>query len=539
MLPFIIVKNVRSSMMRAPLIAAIAVLAILSAAVLAAPADADGEEPIEFAVGPLVCEVIGPNEVAVIDYDTETGGVDATVPPSVEFDGREYTVTTIGSGAFNEEHIVTLSIPETVSEFYNPFMISRSIESVTVDPRNPYYLSDDGVLISTWGNLLMYPTCKADLEYNIPSFVNAIGSNAFASNEILRKVTIPYGISVINNSTFMDCLALESVVIEEDSFGNKSIIAIDELAFMGCISLTSFELPDGLKTIGYYAFMRTGLTSVNIPYSVTFIDEGAFAWCSDLVSFESDNEKYVVSDGILFEKVREHTAILAYPAQKPDEQLYIPANVDVASMAFAGCKNLKRAEIAEGITAIADDAFYGCESLESVKIPNSVLSLGHLSFCDCTSLKDIEFGNGLVVISYSALSDNAIERLILPDSVLYIDAMAISDNRNLTYVEFPESSEAVVEGYAFSGCYALTDIVILGTDVMLEPDSLSVGDSSNHVTLNLTLREGLDSYDDLWDGDTTVNVKILGERPYPYENLIGVAVCIVILACIILAFREV
>jgi hypothetical protein len=49
-------------------------------------------------------------------------------------------------------------------------------------------------------------------------------------------------------------------------------------AFSNCTELTSVEIGTGVKKIGMFAFMTTGLTSVVIPDSMLLIEEYAFAY---------------------------------------------------------------------------------------------------------------------------------------------------------------------------------------------------------------------------------------------------------------------
>lgn len=78
--------------------------------------------------------------------------------------------------------------------------------------------------------------------------VTEISANAFKDNSSLGKVSIPEGIT-----------------------------QIDEYAFYGCKVLSAINLPESLTDIDDYAFGGSGLTSVIIPKTVTFIGMGAFA----------------------------------------------------------------------------------------------------------------------------------------------------------------------------------------------------------------------------------------------------------------------
>jgi len=67
---------------------------------------------------------------------------------------------------------------------------------------------------------------------------------------------------------------------------------IPDNAFIGCTSLRSMVIPDGVTAIGAWAFQEcSGLTSVVIPDSVTRIGMGAFIYCASLASV-------IVPDGV-------------------------------------------------------------------------------------------------------------------------------------------------------------------------------------------------------------------------------------------------
>ena len=92
----------------------------------------------------------------------------------------------------------------------------------------------------------------------------------------------------------------------------------------------------------------TGLTSVTIPNSVTFLGSGAFYHCSALTSITLS--KSLTSIGFI---------------------------------AFCGCESLASIDIPDGVTSIGRQAFYQCFGLLSVTIPNSVTSIGEDAFWGC------------------------------------------------------------------------------------------------------------------------------------------------------------
>ena len=126
----------------------------------------------------------------------------------------------------------------------------------------------------------------------VSSALTEIGESAFGSNENLRKVELPSGVTTLYR-TFHDCHSLTSVTIP------NSVTSIGYEAFEECDSLTSVTIPNSVTSIGEDAFAYcNSLTSVTIGNSVTSIGRLAFYSCDSLrtVTCKSGNPPTIVTN---------------------------------------------------------------------------------------------------------------------------------------------------------------------------------------------------------------------------------------------------
>lgn len=110
----------------------------------------------------------------------------------------------------------------------------------------------------------------------IPDSVIHIGDGAFTGSYPLSDVKMGNGVTHIGNSAFYECRSLTNIVLPD------SLNYIGGSAF-AYTNLKSIDIPDGVTTIGYYAFEHCyNLTSIVIPDSVTSIGYYAFYGCTSL-----------------------------------------------------------------------------------------------------------------------------------------------------------------------------------------------------------------------------------------------------------------
>ncbi len=225
--------------------------------------------------------------------------------------------------AFNKaSSLKYVYLPSTVNSQainqYIAFENCANLEEIVVSPDNPYMLSLDGNLYSKDMKLLIFFAPKSASTFILPTSVEVILESAFHSSSI-EYITLHNGLKVIGDNAFQystlkeitipaNCeighaafmfSAIRTVVIEDgiESFGNSAFAncqmltsiklpstlkAIPETAFMEATSLYEITLPSGVESIAYGAFSYSGLTSITLSESLTFIDTDAFFDCHRL-----------------------------------------------------------------------------------------------------------------------------------------------------------------------------------------------------------------------------------------------------------------
>lgn len=105
----------------------------------------------------------------------------------------------------------------------------------------------------------------------------------------------------------------------------NTVTEIPEGCFSG-MQITSFTMPDSVKTIGKEAFSSTTLPATfKISKNVEEIDESSFAYVYGVKSYtlDSSNPKFKTSDGLLLDK--NGTTLYAYPQKKTNSTYTITA----------------------------------------------------------------------------------------------------------------------------------------------------------------------------------------------------------------------
>ena len=276
----------------------------------------------------------------------------------------------------------------------------------------------------------------------IPNGITAIEQKAFMGCTSLTSVTIPEGVTTIGSSAFRECTSLQSVVIP------KGVTVIDNSVFWGCTSLTSINIPDSVKSIGNDVFTNCSLSNVTIPYGVESI--GKFAFCGNKLLTNITIPHSVTSLGPQAFWYCESLASVT-----------ISQNVTKIDFGtFQGCYSLTNVVIPDGVTSIGEEAFKACTSLTSITIPNTVNAIGQAAFSECATLDSATIPIGVTTISPWAFGNcYALRSVTIPNTVTSIADNAFVECIGLTSITIP-SSVKEIGSYAFFSCSQLTNMRI-------------------------------------------------------------------------------
>ena len=185
-------------------------------------------------------------------------------------------------------------------------------------------------------------------------------------------------------------------------------------AFSECMSLTAVFLPEGIEEIGYKAFVKCPLTSLELPSTLRVLGNGAFARSNSgtpttstnkgirQISIRNGDNEYFGSCGgqAIYDKTERRLVAVSPFATS----LVIPEGCEeIGHTAFLRCTALREITFPSTLKALDDEAFAACTKLTKLDFSNTSLSfISEQAFCGCTSLTEVRFPATLTEIGGGA-----------------------------------------------------------------------------------------------------------------------------------------
>ena len=159
--------------------------------------------------------------------------------------------------------------------------------------------------------------------------------------------------------------------------------------------ITSIELPSTLTSIGRFAFLNcsslTGGLNLGECTSLISIGSAAFYGCSGFTGLTLPEGLTSIWD------------LAFYNCSGLKGELNLGECTDLMSIggsAFYGCSGFTDLILPEGLKSIGDMAFYGCSNLTNITLPEGLTSMGYGVFNSCSSLKSITLPSSLTSMGY-------------------------------------------------------------------------------------------------------------------------------------------
>ena len=310
---------------------------------------------------------------------------------------------------------------------------------------NPYLLSltiPEGV--TTMGR----DACESNgiEELTLPNSLTTIDYFTFAFNTNLKTIHFGTGLKEIAYGAFKGCSGLENIDLSTSNIEN-----IQSFAFSQCTSLTSVKFPsslrqiygsafsettalqtvtfnDGLDGIGSSAFSGSGLTTVTLPNSLTYLGDYAFSSCKDLASIS-------IGTGIT----------------------EIPYNC------FTGCNALTSVDLPEHVTSIGGGAYSYCNGLVSITLPDHIQTVGASAFASCSNLEEVVIPDNVTTLGEKAFQyDSKLKYVQIGKGITTLEKDLFNSCESLSSVELSEGLTAV-KAFVFENCSSLKTVTFPST----------------------------------------------------------------------------
>lgn len=284
------------------------------------------------------------------------------IPKSVEYKGKELSVTVIGSNCIRScDKLTDITVPASIKVMEEGcFGYCSSIQhanlkqiDATILPRGCFKYSSiqDVMMPIDIEELPMqcFLGCRYLGNFHIPEHVVNIGAKCFAMTN-LKSIYFP-----------------------------KSLRTLGESAFASAKIACPINLPEGLVKVGGYAFKYASHPSLYVPSTVSQLGKGVFESCEvSKVEFSSESTLKTLPEHMFYEST---LADIIFP----------PSLISVGDGCFTNCKNISRLDFPITIES------FGYQSLAGLNLDYLCLSenLHHINY-KCFNDRNSSIHNTLI-----------------------------------------------------------------------------------------------------------------------------------------------
>lgn len=369
-------------------------------------------------------------------------------------------VTEIESDAFrNCTSLTTLNVSENVVKMGADALYHTAIFNEQYD--------EDGneAVIKYFNNWVI--GLKSNLSENEKDIVIQEGTVGIANSSIRRinSVQLPSTLKYIGDRAFQNQYPYNNL---SEMNLPEGLISIGSYAFEST-DLKEITIPSTVESVGSYAFSKTKIETVVVESGVKEINDYAFNDCSNL-------KTVTIGDNV--QKMGTH--VFSNDTALTDVTIG-DGTEEIGERAFEGDRALLNVTIGEGLKELQYRIFAKCTFLKKIDLPDSLTSISNGAFSDSALMEnglsplkyadnwligynsnntddsEVTVKKGTVGIAPDALYKHQMETLNLPDSLKYINSGAISYTSNLKTVTLPQGLEIIgTEAFKLSGLSEIT-----------------------------------------------------------------------------------
>ena len=221
-------------------------------------------------------------------------------------------VTKIGAAFRDNENIVSVVLPDSVTEFYGT------------------------------GSYGAFSGCTNLHEINIPKGVTTIAPGMFSGCSNLEHIVLPEGVTTIGKLAFNKATSLTSIVLPD------SLTTIEDKAFLYCSNLREITLPESIEKIGASAFYECNvLRSLSVPAHVGTVNTDLTKRAYGLEQLQFVNGLTSIGASVLASNARIDTVYIPESVTRIDEDFLKDSKA--ATITIEGFKDSAAYDFYEGL----------------------------------------------------------------------------------------------------------------------------------------------------------------------------------------------
>ena len=161
-------------------------------------------------------------------------------------------------------------------------IVDREHTIVTLSPKNPYLIMEDGVLYDKDKTEILFISRDKSGSLVMPETVRRINRGAISYNKL---TSITFSRKCKGSDAYINnCNSLQSIIFPDsvEVMGDPNGSKVDHVDVWYLPSLTTIKMPKYVKKIISYAFEGIGIKELELPNGLESIEDNAFLNCKEL-----------------------------------------------------------------------------------------------------------------------------------------------------------------------------------------------------------------------------------------------------------------